>query len=164
MKTLYLIRHAKSSWENVFEADFKRPLNERGHTTAPKMAQLLRGLGVVPDQIVSSPANRALTTAQYFAKEFGIEAQNIVQNENIYEASVPTVLDIVQNLPNDKSIVLLFGHNPTFTSFANRFNAGYIDNLPTCGIVKIELEADNWSDFNEKNAHVRGFWYPKGEL
>lgn len=161
MKTLFLIRHAKSSWENVNQSDFNRPLNERGHKDAPEMAKVLRGLGVVPDWIVSSPAKRAITTAQYFADEFQIPFDTIQQEEDIYEAFENDLYKIIHHLPNEKNTVLMFGHNPTFTYFANRFNYGQIDDIPTCGIVRIELDSNNWSSFREETASVAGFWYPK---
>ena len=161
MKILYLIRHAKSSWAEMGKTDFERQLDERGHRDAPRMAELLRGLGVKPDLLVSSTALRALTTAQYFADAFLINNDAIQKEKEIYEATESDVLHIVRGLPNDKNTVFMYGHNPTFTFFANRFSKDYIDNLPTCGIVKIELNADKWSDFNEKSARSAGFWYPK---
>lgn len=161
MKTLYLIRHAKSSWAEVGMRDFDRSLDERGFKDAPKMARKLNSLGVKPDLIVSSPAKRAFTTAQYFALGLGLSIENIQKEMEIYEASTSTLLHIVRELPNDKNTILMFGHNPGFTFFANQFSKETIDNVPTCGIVKIEVSANSWKEFNEKTAKVTALLFPK---
>jgi phosphohistidine phosphatase len=161
LKTLFIIRHAKSSWAEIGARDFDRVLDLRGHNDAPRMAKMLKMEGVKPDLIVSSPAMRAKTTAGYFAKEFGIDAQSIDYQQDIYEALVSDIDSVVRDLPNTAKVVFLFGHNPTLTYYTNRFNAKQIDNLPTCGIVRIETNVDDWSKMNEKNAKVTGLWFPK---
>jgi phosphohistidine phosphatase len=165
MKTLFLIRHAKSSWEHPGIRDFDRPLNERGQTDAPRMAQLLVKEGVKPDLLVSSPAKRALSTAIFFAHAFGLTEVQIMQEKNIYEAFPQEILRIISGLPDSAQTVLLFGHNPTLTEVANRFiEDDYIDNLPTCGIVKITSDAPNWSSFYEGNAKMIACLFPKEVL
>lgn len=164
MRTLFLIRHAKSSWDNPGLRDFNRPLNERGLHDAPKMAKLLAKKGVKPDLLLSSPAKRAITTAHFFAETFGLEADDVVQEQEIYEAAVSDILNIVNNLPDSAQSVMLFGHNPTLTDVANRFSDQYIDNIPTCGIVLIESEADSWKAFSEGNAAVKKIFFPKEVL
>lgn len=161
MKTLYLIRHAKSSWADVNMKDFDRTLEERGLRDAPKMAKILRGMSVHPDYIISSPAKRALMTAQYFALGLGFPIENIVKEFDIYEAEENTLLHIVRDLPDDKNTILMFGHNPGFTYFANRFTKKRIDNVPTAGVVVIELTSGKWKEFNEKTAVIKDFLYPK---
>lgn len=161
MKTLYLIRHAKSSWAEVGMKDFDRSLEERGLKDAPKMAKLLRDMSIHPDYMVSSPAKRAFTTAQYFALGLGFPIDNIEKEMEIYEAEETALLHIVRELPDDKKTILMFGHNPGFTYFANRYAKKYIENVPTCGIVVIELTGGKWKDFNEKTAVVKDFLYPK---
>ncbi len=161
MKTLYLIRHAKSSWAEVGMKDFDRSLEERGLRDAPKMAKLLRGMPVQPDYMISSPAKRAFTTAQYFALGLNFPVDKIEKEMEIYEAEEAALLHIVRGLPDDKNTILMFGHNPGFTYFANKFAKKHIENVPTCGIVVIELTADKWKDFNEKTATVKDFIYPK---
>ena len=121
MRTLYLIRHAKSSWGNPGLRDHDRPLNERGLHDAPKMAQLLAEQGIKPDLLVSSPAKRALTTALYFAEAFKIEGIEVLREAKIYEAFPHEILSIISDLPESAQTVALFGHNPTFTEVANRF-------------------------------------------
>jgi len=161
MKTFYLIRHAKSSWSDMSLRDFDRPLNKRGLRDAPFMSKMLAGKGVQPDAIVSSPANRALTTATFFADELGIQKQGIVQEKKIYEAYPEEVLEVIAELKEDWNTVLIFGHNPTFTTLANDFGEDYISNLPTCGIVKIESTATSWADVDETNSKLVAFYYPK---
>ena len=164
MRTLYLIRHAKSSWDNPGLRDFNRPLNERGLRDAPLMARLLAGAEARPELLVSSPAKRALTTAQFFAEACGMDEEAIVRNQDIYEATPTDILRIIAQLPESARIVGLFGHNPTFTEVANRFTENRIENLPTCGIVRIDSSAASWGEFYEGNAAVRALYFPKEVL
>jgi phosphohistidine phosphatase len=161
MKSLFLIRHAKSSWDTPGLRDFDRPLNERGLHEAPMMAQLLLQKGFKPDLLVSSPAKRAISTAKFFAHTFGIQDEAIVRQPSIYEASVRDILEIISNLPDAADVVLIFGHNPTFTDVANRFADDFIDNVPTAGIVYMESDAERWAEFYEVNTHVKGKFFPK---
>ena len=164
MKTLYLIRHAKSSWNSSAQLDRDRPLNERGLRTAPFMAEMLKKTGVRPDFMVASPANRALTTALFFAKTFGIGDGNFQTNPTIYEAWPEDILAIAQGLPNVATVAFLFGHNPTMTDLANRFSQKYIDNVPTCGIVRIEAAIDAWTDFQVGSGAVTALFFPRNYL
>ena len=161
LKTIYIIRHAKSSWAELGVRDFDRVLDLRGHNDAPRMAKILKSEGARPDLIVSSPAMRAKTTASYFSKEFGFDEQQIDYQNDIYEAMDSDIFDVVRDLPNSANIVFLFGHNPSLTFFTNHFNDNPIDNLPTCGIVRIDVKTDDWAKFNERTAKVNGLWYPK---
>lgn len=165
MRTLYLIRHAKSSWGNPGLRDFDRPLNDRGLHDAPKMAQLLVDQGVKPDLLVSSPAKRALTTAQFFADAFKLEPGNLIKEPSIYEAFPQEILRLMSDLPENAATVLIFGHNPTFTEVANRFTADdIIENVPTCGIVKMVSSADSWKEMYEGNTKIVACYFPKEVL
>ena len=161
MRTLFLIRHAKSSWDNPGLRDFNRPLNERGLREAPMMARLLADRGVQPDLLVSSPAKRALTTALFFAEQFGIADEQVLREQHIYEAAPVDILRIISHLPDAARVVCLFGHNPTFTEVANLFTEDFIDNVPTCGIVQIESDADTWQSLYEGNSRVKDRFFPK---
>lgn len=162
MKTVYFIRHAKSSWKDMSLKDFDRPLNKRGKRDAPFMAQKLVEFGVAPDAIISSPANRALTTAKHFAKALSILSANFIQEPAIYEAYATTVLKIIQTQSSQFSTLLVFGHNPAFTMIANMFKGGrHIDNVPTCGIVKVEAAVKTWKDFTPEEGMVKAFYFPK---
>ncbi len=159
MKTVYFIRHAKSSWDNPGLKDFDRPLNHRGLRDAPFMATVLKNKKIEIDRIISSPANRAKTTAGFFARALGVT--DFLEDEVIYEAYSHEVLDLVKSQSDDLNQLMIFGHNPTFTSIANLFSTTYIANLPTCGIVRIEGEIDHWKALNEETARVVDIYYPK---
>jgi phosphohistidine phosphatase len=160
MKTLFLIRHAKSSWNNANLTDFERGLNDRGLRDAPFMADLLKKNGVKPDLMFVSTAKRTRLTAEYFVKSLGIEDTNLIFEETIYEAAPRTILSLIQGIDERKSIVLLVGHNPAMTDVANFFSKKFIDNVPTCGILKIEAAIDNWGDFLPENAAVTSVFFP----
>ncbi len=161
MKNVYFIRHAKSSWDDSSLDDIERPLSSRGLRDAPFMAKLLKGKNVQPDLIISSPANRALTTAKYFAKEMGFPSEDIVVKNKIYEAYPEDIIQVIKNVNDDVNTLMVFGHNPTFTSVINRFTENYIPNVPTCGIAKIEADINSWSEFTESNALQTEYYYPK---
>ncbi|MEJ7694686.1 histidine phosphatase family protein, partial [Daejeonella sp.] len=143
-RQLLLVRHAKSDWDNIKLSDFDRPLNSRGEKNAPEMAKRLLKKGMKPNQIVSSPAVRAITTARYFAKELGLET-DIVKESEIYEALTSTLMDVINNLDNDYSFTALFGHNPGITSVVSNLCNKDLHNIPTCGMVLIEFPFDDWA-------------------
>ena len=161
MKKLFLIRHAKSSWDHPDVPDFERPLNKRGKRDAPFMGNLLFKQKIKPDAIITSPAVRALTTAEIFAKELGYPKKKIIRDENMYECGLGDLEDIVQSISDDFSTVLLFGHNPAITSYSNHLGNRYIDGLPTCAIVGIELNVDKWKKAERDKGNVFLFEYPK---
>ena len=163
-KRLYLIRHAKSSWSDSSLRDIDRPLNKRGLRDAPFMAKLLRGKGARPDALVSSPARRAYATARFFAEAFAVPADAVHQRERLYEASWYDVQAVVRDFAPAWTSVCLFGHNPTFTAVANQFYDDYLPNLPTCGIVRIDLAIDDWSGFDARSGRVKDIHYPKEYL
>ena len=161
MKTLFLIRHAKSSWDDPLLSDKDRPLNKRGHRDAPFMGQLLAEKGVQPDLLLSSHANRAFTTALYFASALGMDRDVVLVDEAIYEASPGDLFRIIQQLPDEKQVVLLFGHNPGFTLLANYFQGFHFANVPTCGIVQLDLDIDKWQDMAPEKGRMSNFYFPK---
>ena len=161
MKTIYFVRHAKSSWADLSLRDIDRPLNKRGFRDAPFMGRLLKNKGAAPELLVSSPAKRAHTTAQLIANELGYEAAKIRLEAGIYEAYPQEIMQIIYKLPDTVSTVLLFGHNPTWTSLANYYGEDYIDNIPTCGVFKVEAPVQSWSAFDKNTAKLTEFHYPK---
>ncbi len=161
MKSLYLIRHAKSSWDYPELRDIERPLNKRGRRDAPFMGSLLKGKGVRPDLLLSSPATRAYATAVFFAEALDYPPEQIRVAPEIYHGGEGDILALVRALDDTLSTVLLFGHNPVLTGLANRFARTYIPNVPTCGIVQVTSPADRWADFSETDARVVDFAYPK---
>lgn len=161
MKSIFLIRHAKSSWDNPELRDFDRPLNKRGFRDAPFMAQLLSKKIPTPDKFVSSPAKRAFTTATYFAEAFGLGSTDIRQEQAIYDAYAQELLYIIQRLDPKWNTVCLFGHNPGFTNLANQFTDNFIANIPTCGIAHISGAIKDWKEFKRDQVQLRAFYYPK---
>jgi phosphohistidine phosphatase len=161
MKNVYFVRHAKSSWEDSSLSDIERPLNPRGLRDAPFMAKMLKNKNVQADLIISSPAERALTTAKYFAKEMGVAPDKIDVNNIVYGAYPEDVIQLIKKADDSVETIMVFGHNPTFTSLVNRFTEDYIANVPTCGIVKVEADIDSWSTFGEANVVQTEFYYPK---
>ncbi len=164
LKQLYIIRHAKSDWSTLGQLDFERPLNPRGLRDAPLMAQFLKKLNIKPDLMVSSPANRALTTAQLFAKEYEIDTSSILAIPAIYECSLSDLYEAIHGLPDSAETIFLFAHNPSLTYFANEFTEDYILNIPTCGVVKINAVAPSWQRLNHVTAKVEARWFPKEVL
>lgn len=161
MKTLYVIRHAKSSWADPDLIDLERPLNKRGLRDAPFMAKLLNGKGVHIDKLISSPAKRAHETAIHFAKQWKIPADQILLDRQIYEGTPARLLEKVQELNNDWETVFLFGHNPTLTSFINLFAGDYLANLPTCGVAHLEADVDDWRKVDSSNTRLVELHYPR---
>lgn len=162
VKDLYLVRHAKSSWDYPDLRDFERPLGNRGKMDAPLMAEIMREKGIVPSKLVSSSARRAQDTASFFAKAFDGTTWEIDLVDEIYEAFPDDIQAVVHGLEDTWETVFLFGHNPGFTVFANRFTEGFrFDNVPTCGIVHIQGEVDSWKDFKPGLAKVEAWFFPK---
>ncbi|NJL75223.1 MAG: hypothetical protein HC892_09550 [Saprospiraceae bacterium] len=161
MKTIYFIRHAKSDWEHLDLADIDRPLNDRGFRDAPRMAAFLKEKKITPSAIVSSPANRAHMTANFFADAFGIDREKIIIQSKIYLASSITLLELILTFPDTWETILLFGHNPSMTELANLFGKERIDNVPTCGIVCVESRVKKWKDFSQTTASRRAVYFPK---
>jgi phosphohistidine phosphatase len=161
MKTIYLVRHSKSSWETNTLNDFDRPLNQRGHSDAPMMAEIINKLIKVPDIIYSSPAMRAITTASYFAKAFGINIDEIQKDKKIYESGSKHIINLIKNLDDKYSSVMILGHNPDMTSLVTYYCGDYFENMPTSSIVCIDIDCDNWHDTSVENGKIRFFEFPK---
>ena len=161
MKNLFLTRHAKSSWSNPGLADIDRPLNERGKKTAPFMGKLIVDKGEKPELLISSPANRALSTAKAFGEVMGLVENDIIVNRAIYGAGAQQLLELVQNQDDLHKSIMLFGHNPTFTSFVNMLTGSDIMNVVTCGVVRIDFEYSSWTDIDFGSGRLVYYEYPK---
>ncbi len=164
MKRLFLIRHAKSSWEDAVNSDIERPLNKRGKRDAPFMGKLLREENFIPDLIITSPAVRALATAQIFAEELGYPKKKIITENNIYESGIKEIETVIQKIDSEYKTVFVFGHNPSFTSYVNHVGDQFIDNVPTCGIVGIKFDIEKWKEVERGKGKVFLFEYPKKYL
>ena len=164
MKTLIIIRHAKSSWDNIGQHDRERPLNERGKADAPEMAQRLKEKDLDVDLFVSSPAKRAKRTARYFAEAFGQDKDDVVLVEPLYGADVATFYHIVGNLEDKYDTIAVFSHNPGITEFVNTLTGVHVDNMPTCALFAVQAEAESWRYFKESEKKFLFFDYPKNPL
>lgn len=161
MKTLYLIRHAKSSRDEDCD-DFERPLTRRGETDAAFMAKRLMSGRVVPCVMLSSPAARALGTCLLFAKELEYQEKRILTDDRLYEAGAADLLTAVRGLSDTFKVALLFGHNPGVTDFAKLLvGDGGIGELPTCGVCRLELRVHSWAELNAGDGELVDFDYPK---
>ena len=161
MKTLLLVRHAKSSWDNLQLTDFERPLNDRGKKDAPLMADKTKERKIVIDRFISSPAKRAKKTASIFMEEYGLKEKDLVLLPSLYEASVKNFYDAVENISDKDDVVALFSHNPGITDFVNTLTEENIDNMPTCGIFAITIKIRKWKDFKKTEKEFLFFDYPK---
>jgi phosphohistidine phosphatase len=161
MKSLFINRHAKSSWKYGNLNDFDRPLNSRGILAAQFMAKKLKEKGEEFDLIISSPANRAFSTAEVFAEEFNYEHSLIEEAHSVYLSDHGTLLTIIDNLPDAFNKIMIFGHNPGFTNLANVLTGGNLGNIPTCGIIKIDFEVDSWQHVIPGSGTMAFFDYPK---
>lgn len=161
MKTLYIVRHAKSSWDYPELSDIDRPLNKRGEKDAPEMGRRLNQRDIFPDLMISSPANRALTTCKVIASALDYPQESIEVNDRVYHAGENRLLDVVRNADDTWLSVMIFGHNPGFTDFANSLTDEYIDNIPTCGVFACTFDVDRWQEVDFGKGKKLFFDYPK---
>lgn len=165
MRTLYLVRHAKSSWEDSSLADHERPLNKRGLRDAPLMGQRLVDKKVRVDSIWSSPAQRAVETVRYIAKALKYPRKKICLRERIYTSMIDDLFYEISSCPDEVNNLLVVGHNSVITDFANLLIAygrnTEIELIPTCGIVAIEFTFSSWQQLEEREGRFLFFDYPK---
>lgn len=161
MKTLYLLRHAKSSWAIPGQKDYDRPLNDRGIRDAPEMGGRMRERGFEVDLVVSSPAERALRTAIAVCDELGLDPESVVQDRQIYLAGSAKLLQLISFFDESKSGALLVAHNPALTDLANELAHASIDNIPTSGLVSITLPVQYWAEVVPGIGKVLDFDFPK---
>jgi phosphohistidine phosphatase len=144
LKTLFLIRHAKSSWDDPQLADSERPLNDRGRHDAKKMSLIVAKRLGRPDTMLSSPAVRARATAGTFAEALGFAVHDVVLLDRLYAANAATVLDVIESLSDRVKTAMVFGHNPGFTDLAKRLSPG-IGEMPTCAVLELAFDTKTWS-------------------
>jgi phosphohistidine phosphatase len=161
MKTLLIIRHAKSSWDNAHLNDMDRPLNDRGKHDGPIMAARLIKSGVKIGLFISSPAKRARHTAEIFAHAYGKKEKDIVVLPQLYHAQPQDFREVITGLDDQYDSVALFSHNPGITAFANALSSVRLDNMPTCSIFAVTSMVDSWDEFLQAGATFWFFDYPK---
>jgi len=147
MKILYLLRHAKSSWEEGVD-DHKRSLKNRGKNDAELVSKYVAIKVKAPQKIYSSDANRAQTTARYFKESFGVSDKDCILKPSLYDFEGSKVMEVIKNVANNLDCVMIVGHNHALTSIVNMLGDAVINNLPTCGFVELQFEVDSWEFAN----------------
>lgn len=161
MKSLLLIRHAKSDWGDLTLKDFDRPLNDRGKRDAPVMAHRLLDKKVKIDAFISSPAKRAKKTAELFASQYKQDKKDIIFFDKLYLADTEAFFDVISQTDDDHSAIAVFSHNEGITTFANQLSDVRVDDMPTCSIFAVKMELKKWKDFREAEKEFWFFDYPK---
>lgn len=162
MKSLYLLRHAKSSWGEHGLSDQQRPLASRGLHDAPMMGERFKSRGESLDRIISSPALRALTTAELFAKAGGFPSDDVVVEPDLYFLGSGSIGDVILNQDDQLNSIMLVFHNPDITHFVNSIDYEVsIDNVPTSGLVKLDCDIVHWCDWSSADTAFDYFDYPK---
>jgi phosphohistidine phosphatase len=159
MKRLYLVRHAKSDWIDASLPDIERPLNDRGRVDAPKMAKTLVSKSYIPDLIITSPAVRAKTTADYFIAAY----QNVPSelDSKLYHADIDDIINTCIHIDDKNNSIMIFCHNPGITYFANVICDANIDNVPTTGVLVIDVDTPTWENLDMSKLTLIDFLYPK---
>ena len=161
MKILTLVRHAKSDWKDTSLTDRQRPLNARGKRDAPVMGRRIGNHGIRPSLIVASPATRAWTTAKIIAREIDYPNEFLQREDNLYMASLEDLLDVVVAQDDDFNSLMVVCHNPGLTEFANFLVPGLTNNLPTAGVVSVQIDQEDWSLYKRPKTTLLAFDYPK---
>lgn len=161
VKTLYIVRHAKSSWKDPDLDDLDRPLNERGEKDAPRMGKRLKEKEISPELIYTSPSVRTLTTAKIITEILGCSVSQIHVLDDLYHASEKKLLRILQGVPDQTKSLMLVGHNPGLTEFVNDLLDEDLENIPTAGVVAAELNISKWKDAEWKCGEMVFFDYPR---
>ena len=160
MKTLLLLRHAKSSWNNPALDDHERPLNKRGRRDGPRMGELLRQHGLIPELVISSDAVRARLTAEAVT-EAARYAGEILLDQHLYMASPAEILSVLSKIPGSADTVMIVGHNPGLEELVEQLT-GEQQDFPTAALAQIVLPIDQWSDLKlSTRGTLVGHWRPK---
>lgn len=160
MKNLILLRHAKSDWSVPNQKDIERELNERGYRVAPKMGGKLVELNKNPDLIICSTSVRTRQTVVLVVEQLDYDEDKIVYEEELYDASTRILMQVVCNLPNEHDTIMLVGHNPALTYFAEYITGSEIGNIPTCGVVSVHFDIDDWNQVSQ-NGILEWYIYPE---
>ena len=163
-KLLLICRHAKSSWQDAHLSDRERPLNTRGERDAPDMGRRLLGRGIQPDLIMTSPAIRAMMTAEHYALALGYPTASLRINPEQYAASVAGLITLLRTVEQQCARLMLVGHNPESTDLANVLGNLAIGNIPTSGIVALEFAVGRWQDLQAGSGRLLFFDFPKNVL
>ena len=160
MKKLYLIRHAKSDWSDDSQSDFERGLNKRGEKAILTMAKVLKEKNIMPDLILSSSAKRTKLTSEGLSKNIGYKGK-IKYSDTLYMAEPEEVLHMIQEIKDKYDTVFIVGHNPETTELTELLVDEYIYNVPTLGIVALNVDSEHWGNIKAENVTLDFFIYPK---
>jgi phosphohistidine phosphatase len=161
MKTVILIRHAKSDWNDNSVPDSERPLNDRGKSDAPVMVHRLLDKKINIDAFISSPAKRAKKTASIFLEEYKENKKHLLLDPELYGADAEDFFDVISKMDAKFKNIAIFSHNPGITDFANLLTDVRVDNIPTCGVFGVKADCKKWEDFKESKKDFWFFDYPK---
>jgi phosphohistidine phosphatase len=164
MKTLYIVRHAKSSWDDSSLDDFSRPLNDRGKKDAPRMGKRLKEKEITVDLMISSPAKRALKTCKAIAEVLEYPESKIKLEKRLYHADEDSIFSILKSINEPNNVVMIFGHNPGLTEFANSLLGEFIMNIPTAGVVGGRLNIESWAEIKRGCGSLLFFDFPKNKV
>lgn len=161
-KVLFVVRHAKADKAPIYPTDFERPLEPRGMSDARAMGRYLaEEKHLNPDLLISSPALRARETAVLIAEQLHYPEAKIRFESSMYASSPSELKSIVRETEDSAETVMIFGHNPEFTEFAERLSGVYFDNIVTCGVCCIAFDTDLWSDIDWGKGKLHWYEYPK---
>jgi phosphohistidine phosphatase len=163
MKTLTILRHGKSSWKDESQSDYDRPLSRRGEQNVPMMAERITAAGIRPSLIMSSPARRAWATAKLVARTISYPIEFLQREDRLYMASLDQLLDVMAEQDPGFNSIVVVGHNPGLTEFANYLLPGVTDTLPTCGIASLSLETEDWDVRQKKPVELVLYDFPKNK-
>jgi phosphohistidine phosphatase len=161
MKILTIVRHAKSSWKDTSLPDRKRPLNKRGERDAPVMGKRIHDHNIRPSLIVTSPATRAWTTAKVIARELNYPKEFLQREDLLYLASLERILDVIVSQENGFNSLMVVGHNPGLTDLVNFLQPGLTNNLPTAGVVSVQIDQDDWNLYERPSTELLVHDWPK---
>lgn len=158
-KNLFLIRHAHAESNNKTR-DFDRKLTPQGLIDATEMSRRMLHHGLLPQFILSCPAARAMNTTKLFAENLSIPFNKIQPENSIYEASLSTLLSLINHLDNKYSTVALFGHNPGISTLLNHLSDDFFGTIPTAGVIQLKFSVSNWNEISEGSGHIEWHAFP----
>lgn len=161
MKKLWIIRHAKSSWDDPGITDHDRPLNDRGKLDAPRVASYLMDHFDIPDRCYTSSAKRAKRTCKVFRKTFDIKKSKVTVLPMLYHPTIQSCMQVIHSIDESIDCAAIFGHNPTFTYLIHELTGTGPDNLPTCGCALVTSSAEYWSTFESDQCNLDALIFPK---
>ncbi|MGB0166257.1 MAG: SixA phosphatase family protein [Luteibaculum sp.] len=160
-KTIYLIRHAKSSWSHPDLNDYDRPLNDRGKYGLSLISNYIKKENIRPEVILYSSAKRTTETFHGICKHMDLNKIHVLSKKELYHASQKTIVNHLNSLPDEYNTAFYIGHNPGITDALNYLTDAGIDNMPTLGFAEIEFDVSSWNEVHRALGSLKRFIYPK---